>query len=151
MSINYDVRARQKLYRSYRWQKVSRAYLAQHPTCAYCGGHSDVVDHIHHGEGWQRRFFDPTNWAPACRSCNSRKAWQGQEAVDNGNATRHLLRNHQRRQGVLPGGYRARGGGCISKTPGGNVTRGSTENFLTPQTRMESLVEKLRSQKTVEE
>jgi 5-methylcytosine-specific restriction enzyme A len=56
-----------------KWNKVSRAYLAEHPFCRYCEQEgrqrrADVVDHIipHRGDAY--RFWQESNWQPLCTS-----------------------------------------------------------------------------------
>lgn len=52
----------QHLYRTYRWQKVRKAHLAEYPTCVMCEAQgkitlANVVDHIFPHRGDEVKFF----------------------------------------------------------------------------------------------
>ena len=66
---------------TYRWQKASKAFLAEHPLCQ-CPDCDEgnvritvatVVDHHipHRGDG--RLFWDVTNWRAMAKPCHDRK------------------------------------------------------------------------------
>ena len=139
-----DVLARRALYNSTRWRKASKAYLRVNRVCVYCGGPATMVDHVYHGPDWCQRFFSEQNWAASCRPCNSRKSWQGKEAQDNGNATRHADHARFKKAGVLPGGYRARGGGAKPSHVEPNATGRPTSFIRKPQKTKAALVAQLR-------
>ena len=66
------------LYRSARWLREWRLFLARHPLCAECQRHdrltpASVVDHIIPHRGDTDRFWDQTGWQPLCAPCHSRK------------------------------------------------------------------------------
>lgn len=56
-----------------KWQRESKAFLADHPFCAACDSPATVVDHITPHKGDQHLFWDRGNWQPLCTSCHSRK------------------------------------------------------------------------------
>lgn len=61
-----------------RWQKVSKAYLANHPFCVRCldkgiHTHATVVDHIKPHKGDMSLFWDKNNWQALCKQCHDRK------------------------------------------------------------------------------
>lgn len=67
--------ARERGY-STRWQKTSRAFLAQpgNGTCVHCGAPAELVDHRIAHKGDMALFWNRENWQPSCKPCNSRKA-----------------------------------------------------------------------------
>jgi 5-methylcytosine-specific restriction protein A len=56
------------------WQRESKRFLGLpgNDLCA-CGSPATLVDHRKAHKGDQRLFWDPANWQPMCRPCNSRK------------------------------------------------------------------------------
>lgn len=61
-----------------RWQKVSKAFIQDHPLCAEClkqGRYTEatVVDHITPHRGDQRLFWSESNWQPLCKPCHDKK------------------------------------------------------------------------------
>lgn len=61
------------LYRTARWRRMRREFLAGNPRCAMCGGAAKVVDHIIPHRGDEALFWDEGNWQPLCMSCHSAK------------------------------------------------------------------------------
>lgn len=66
-----------------RWQKCSKLFLREHPTCAECERHGFVseatlVDHIIPHRGNEGLFWDQDNWQALCDSCHNRKTGKGQ-------------------------------------------------------------------------
>lgn len=67
----------------YKWQKVSKAYLAKHPwcVCEECKGRdlldggkiANVVDHIKPHRGDMDLFWDRTNWQSMNDVCHNKK------------------------------------------------------------------------------
>ena len=60
-----------------KWAQASAAFLALpgNELCACgCGRRADMVDHKIAHKGDRRLFWDPANWQPMNRRCNSRKA-----------------------------------------------------------------------------
>lgn len=53
------------------WQRESKAYLEQNPTCLRCGKPSALVDHIKPHKGDRALFWDRRNWQPLCRPCHN--------------------------------------------------------------------------------
>lgn len=64
--------SRQRGYTT-KWEKESKAYLAEHPYCVVCGNQASLVDHIEPHQGDQRLFWSRSNWQPMCASCHGRK------------------------------------------------------------------------------
>jgi len=63
---------------TYRWHKVSRLYLKEHPLCVICQKEGRVteaiiVDHITPHKGNQELFWNDSNWQPLCKSCHDKK------------------------------------------------------------------------------
>jgi len=63
---------------NYRWHKVSRLYLIEHPLCVHCliEGRvtaADTVDHIIPHKGNQALFWDESNWQSMCRPHHDKK------------------------------------------------------------------------------
>jgi 5-methylcytosine-specific restriction protein A len=57
-----------------KWAKASRAFLAKHPTCVYCGKlGADAVDHDPPHGGDKAAFWDRNRWKSAHRRCHDRK------------------------------------------------------------------------------
>lgn len=71
--------ARKSLY-GYRWQKVSKLFLAEHPLCE-CGEcraagrirPATVVDHVIPHRGDADLFWDRGNWCAMAKQCHDRK------------------------------------------------------------------------------
>lgn len=58
------------------WERASKRFLALpgNDLCACgCGRVANVVDHKRAHKGDQQLFWDPANWQPMNRACNSRK------------------------------------------------------------------------------
>lgn len=60
---------------SYRWQRASKAFLAEHPLCVFCEKlgrvtPSSVVDHVKPHRGDEAMFWDSTNWQALCKPCH---------------------------------------------------------------------------------
>jgi len=78
-----------ELYHSYRWTKLARAFLADHPLCAECSRRgivtaAQVADHIIPVEIWMGcggSFYDTSNLQPLCRLCNIAKGNKDKEAI----------------------------------------------------------------------
>lgn len=56
---------------TYRWQKESKAFLAEHPLCCYCEREgrvtvATIVDHKIPHRGDQTLFWDHSNWQSMC-------------------------------------------------------------------------------------
>src|SRR5687767_9921980 len=69
----------QSLYGTRRWKEASRAFRRLNPLCRYCEQRGIVrpaeeVDHVIPHKGNLELFWDESNWAPACKRCNGRKA-----------------------------------------------------------------------------
>lgn len=52
----------QHLYRTYRWQKIRKAHITEHPTCVMCEAQgkvtlANVVDHIFPHRGDVNKFY----------------------------------------------------------------------------------------------
>ncbi|WP_018634394.1 HNH endonuclease signature motif containing protein [Neomegalonema perideroedes] len=67
-----------KIYKTARWLRESRAFLAEHPRCADCAAAGIVeaaraVDHVIAVRVRPDLAFDASNWRPLCWSCHSRK------------------------------------------------------------------------------
>jgi len=63
---------------TYRWAKVRRRFLKEHPLCAECQRQglvvaATVVDHIVPHRGDQALFWDRENWQALCKSCHDAK------------------------------------------------------------------------------
>jgi len=63
---------------SYRWQKVRKLFLTQHPLCIVCQflgmvTAATVVDHIIPHKGNQELFWDESNWQPLCKFHHDQK------------------------------------------------------------------------------
>ena len=58
----------------WRWSKLSRRHLAQHPMCAvaYCGKRAELVDHIVNVKAAPYRRLDPSNLQSLCWGCHNR-------------------------------------------------------------------------------
>ena len=81
------------LYKSARWQRARRMFLACHPLCAECQRQGRVsaantVDHVTPHRGDPERFWDQDGWQPLCASCHSRKT----AAEDGGFGNRRIGR-----------------------------------------------------------
>ena len=60
------------LYGSKLWHVRSKAFLAEHVVCVYCGTLATIVDHRHPvAEGGP--FWDESNWDAVCATCHGRK------------------------------------------------------------------------------
>lgn len=64
-----------RLYNQYNWKNASLHFLGENPTCFWCGGFSNVTDHIRPHRGDHRLFLDPLNWQPMCAGCHNLKSW----------------------------------------------------------------------------
>jgi len=74
MGMSEDLKARKKLYGSWRWKKARAAFLKQHPDCVDCGAPAKIVDHTAgHSEHWERLFWHQELWQPVCKSCHSKR------------------------------------------------------------------------------
>lgn len=51
------------------WNHFARQYLRRHPSCAFCGGQAEQVDHID-GDKRNRREW---NLRPLCAPCHRRR------------------------------------------------------------------------------
>ena len=63
---------------TFRWSKVSKAYLQQHPWCSECARQGRMttateVDHIIPHRGDRGLFWDQSNWQGLCKRCHSIK------------------------------------------------------------------------------
>ena len=63
---------------NHRWQQVRKKYLQSHPLCVEClkaGRYTAAtdVDHIVPHRGYQKLFWDSSNWQALCHQCHSRK------------------------------------------------------------------------------
>lgn len=63
------------LYNNTRWRTARAAYLAEHPTCAYCAqagrvAAATVVDHAIPHRGDLELFWDSRNWVACCKPCH---------------------------------------------------------------------------------
>lgn len=61
---------------SYRWQKIRRLYLLQHPLCERCG---QVAEQVHHKDRKPtgRLRFDFANLEALCRPCHGEEHGEG--------------------------------------------------------------------------
>ena len=65
-----------------RWQRASKAFLAEHPLCVECAKRqraiaATVVDHLRPHRGDQSLFWDLDNWQPLCVPCHNSKTAKG--------------------------------------------------------------------------
>ena len=60
-------------YRTERWKRMRRAYLAEHPYCEHCGALAVDLDHIIPHRGDSNLFWSRGNWQGLCKGCHSRK------------------------------------------------------------------------------
>lgn len=63
---------------SYRWSKLSKAFLIEHPLCAECQRQGRItpateVDHIIPHKGNKALFWDLDNLQALCHRCHSQK------------------------------------------------------------------------------
>ncbi len=63
--------ARQRGYTA-AWDKARKAFLAEHPLCAFCERDgvvmaATVVDHIEQHHGDHKLFWNPENWQALCK------------------------------------------------------------------------------------
>lgn len=68
---------------TYRWQKASKAYLADNPLCVECLANdiyeaATQVDHIKPHRGDPELFWDQSNWQGLCDTHHSRKTRRGE-------------------------------------------------------------------------
>lgn len=71
-SPNYG-RSSTKMGYNYKWQKMSKRFLAMHPLCVECNRLATLVDHRVPHKGNEKLFWDMSNWQPMCTSCHNRK------------------------------------------------------------------------------
>jgi len=62
-----------RLYRTARWQRLSKWWLRGHPFCAQCGERADMTYHVIAAHVAPEKFYDSRNFQALCRSCNVRK------------------------------------------------------------------------------
>jgi len=67
---------------TYKWQKASKRYLAEHPLCVDCAERNQitaatVVDHIIPHRGDPVLFWDEDNWQSMCKPDHDKKTGQG--------------------------------------------------------------------------
>lgn len=62
---------------TYAWQKASKRFLLDNPTCARCAADAQVVDHIQPHRGDPVLFWEYTNWQALCKRCHDRKTARG--------------------------------------------------------------------------
>lgn len=72
---------------NYKWRVFSQNYLKQHPTCAICGAPATVTDHRDTPAAimldlYGRFDLDPLHYQALCTSCNTRKAKEDQQKVE---------------------------------------------------------------------
>jgi len=72
-----------KWYKSPRWLKIRKLYLAQNPLCAECEKlgrtvPATILDHIIPHRGNEALFFEPTNRAGLCKRCHDSKTRRGE-------------------------------------------------------------------------
>ena len=65
------------------WQAASKAFLAEHPTCAHCElvnvtTAAACVDHIQPHRGNEELFWRESNWMALCKRCHDRKTRRGE-------------------------------------------------------------------------
>ena len=81
--------ARQRGY-TWRWEKASKQYLRRNPLCVY---HlemtgllvpADTVDHRIPHKGDRLLMWSESNWAGACKTCNSAKQDRTAEEFSDG-------------------------------------------------------------------
>ena len=65
-----------------RWQRASKAFLAEHPLCAACNAAglieaAEVVDHIVPHRGDKVLFWNISNWQALSKRCHDRKTARG--------------------------------------------------------------------------
>ena len=70
-------KSRQAMY-DHRWQRASKAFLAEHPWCAKCmkqGTYTPavVVDHKKPHKGNATLFWSTANWQGLCKRCHDAK------------------------------------------------------------------------------
>jgi len=63
---------------TYRWQKVRKLFLTQHPLCIICQSEgvittATIIDHIIPHKGNQDLFWDESNWQPLCKFHHDQK------------------------------------------------------------------------------
>jgi 5-methylcytosine-specific restriction protein A len=68
---------------TYRWQRESKRFLAQHPLCVDCEaegqtGLATEVDHEVPHRGDAALFWDRGNWRPRCKPHHSAKTARGE-------------------------------------------------------------------------
>jgi len=73
---------------NYRWRKVRKIYLAQHPLCVMCLREGNltpatVVDHIRPHKGNYDLFWDKNNWQALCERCHKIKTAKEDGAFGN--------------------------------------------------------------------
>jgi 5-methylcytosine-specific restriction endonuclease McrA len=67
-------RERAKFYGLARWSRLSRWWLANHPTCVWCGHLAEMVDHKHPRLTRPDLAFEHTNLRSCCRRCHAEHA-----------------------------------------------------------------------------
>lgn len=73
-----DAEIYNKLYKTARWERVRKSWLARHPLCAEHDARgrvfqATVVDHIIAHKGDETLFWDATNYQSLCVRCHNRK------------------------------------------------------------------------------
>ena len=142
-----DGEARRELYNSTQWRAFSKDYLARYPVCELCGEKATITDHAQgHAGDWLARFWVGP-FRPVCRSCNSREGHKKYQRSDSYKAINE--RRAKLKAGVLPGGYRDRGGGAQQRPEGPYDTGNSMEIRCRGQSgpSRNSIIDKLRGTK----
>ena len=68
--IMTDKRDWRHFYQDPRWKKARSNFLAVNKICNFCGGKSNVVDHITPHKGNWSLFCNQRNWQPLCKLCH---------------------------------------------------------------------------------
>jgi 5-methylcytosine-specific restriction endonuclease McrA len=70
-------RKRRALY-DHKWERASKAFLAEYPWCNDCGKIATEVHHKQKHRGDHGLFWDETNWMPLCHRCHSKRTGRGE-------------------------------------------------------------------------
>jgi 5-methylcytosine-specific restriction protein A len=73
LDLEYASGSRNSFYVSSEWRKARKAYLEEHPLCAWCGQPAKIVDHIAPIRTGGA-LLDERNFQSLCVGCHTRKS-----------------------------------------------------------------------------